>query len=91
MPRYEFRCGCGQTTEAFYPVDDRPGAVTCGRCGGIAERAFTSPMVPILDDFDRRYRRRRRPNPGDGLPTDGLGGAVGGGVSRDGKVRRRPL
>lgn len=91
VPRYDFKCSDGHVTEHTLPAP--PPAETACACGQTARRVFTAPRVPVLDEFDRKYRMRRRPNPGDDLPrpsSDGSKIIPPGTPTQDGK-RRRPL
>lgn len=46
MPLYEYKCGkCFHVTEAYYAVDDMPGARPCEECGTAAVRVISKPNV----------------------------------------------
>jgi hypothetical protein len=69
VARYDFRCQDGHTHERLVPAPPAPTYV-CPTCGGLAKRVFTSPMVPVLDEYIRKFRLHRRPNPGDDIPVE---------------------
>lgn len=44
MPRYDFRCTCGDFT-AFYAMAAVPTATDCPQCGSSARRVMTAPHL----------------------------------------------
>lgn len=68
MPTYEFACDlCGNVTDAFYSIADKPEKIACPHCPGIARFIISKPMVqvdsaqdiPWLDDFRKKRKEAR--------------------------------
>lgn len=84
MPRYDYRCTLGHTTEAIFPMADIPESIRCG-CRRKARRVFGPPAAIhfhgpgfYATDVKGTVHRRRRTNPGDDLyvPFDGRAASI---------------
>lgn len=45
MPRYDFRCECGDEFTATYPMSEVPTVADCPRCRGSARRLMSAPNL----------------------------------------------
>lgn len=45
MPRYDFRCACGDQSTATFSMATVPDAVSCPACDGAARRIPSSPHL----------------------------------------------
>jgi putative FmdB family regulatory protein len=78
VPRYDYRCEAGHTTEAIFPIGEAPERIACTCCEHDTARRVYSPPAAIhfhgpgfyATDVKGRIGRKRRPNPGDDLPKE---------------------
>ncbi len=72
MPRYDFACTNGHTTEHIYTVAELPKLVQC-KCGAGAEQLISAPALHLLSSFSRDIDDadvRATRNPADGSYLD---------------------
>lgn len=70
MPLYDFKCADEHITTVNVGMSEVRPTVDCAHCQQTALRVFSAPMVPVLDGWNAKFGRKRRPNPGDDIKRD---------------------
>lgn len=83
MPRYDFRCSEGHTSEVTCSRHEIPPTIECVTCDRPAQRVFEAPAAVhfrgpgfYATDVKGTLHRKRRSNAGDSLPKEFDSGAA---------------
>lgn len=56
MPSYDYKCiACDEEIETFLRLSDYTDEIACPRCGGMAIRIITKPILTCLSNKDRKW------------------------------------
>lgn len=68
MPKYDFKCECGEKIERDAPMSEAPKKVKCPKCGKMADRDWSAgfPAVQCRYSYFERAAGNPRVNRGKG-------------------------